>query len=108
MPPSTVSERGAMDDPRAPVDPRRLRARRLDRALELAQAQGGVAGLAQLRGLGVTRSQVRAQVSARRWQRVHTQVVATHTGPLSERGTLWAAVLEGGPRAYLDDTTRRW
>lgn len=59
-------------------------------------------GLAQLRALGVTRSQVRAQVSAHRWRRVHSQVVAVHTGPLSELGRLWAAVLEGGPQAYLD------
>jgi very-short-patch-repair endonuclease len=61
-----------------------------------------VISLGQLHDLGVTRSQVRAQVAARRWQRVHSLVVAVHTGPLSAEGTWWAAVLEGGPQAYLD------
>ncbi|WP_110239525.1 hypothetical protein [Nocardioides gilvus] len=68
----------------------------------LAADQGGVVSLEQLRSYGVTRSQIRAQVEALRWRRVHSQVVAMHTGPLSEQGTWWAAVLEGGPRAHLD------
>ena len=88
-----------MDDS---AEPRAVGARRIERALVVAAEQGGVLGLAQLRMLGVTRHQVRAQVAARRWRRVHTQVVAVHLGPLPELGNLWAAVLEGGPQAYLD------
>lgn len=71
-------------------------------ASSIAQEQGGVLSLTQLRGAGVTRSQLRAHLAARRWRRVHSQVVATHTGPLTELGIFWAAVLEGGPQAYLD------
>jgi very-short-patch-repair endonuclease len=89
-------------DPVEHLDPRVLRSRRAERAVARSQEQAGVISLAQLRGIGITRSQVRAHVTARRWQRVHSQVVATHTGPLSEVGVLWAAVLEGGPQAYLD------
>ncbi|MDR7252544.1 very-short-patch-repair endonuclease [Nocardioides sp. BE266] len=88
-----------MDDP---AELRRLRAQRVARAVATAGEQGGVVSLAQLRAYGVTRSQITAQVSARRWRRVHTQVVAVHTGPLSDLGSQWAAVLEGGPQAYLD------
>ncbi|RYC09564.1 hypothetical protein [Nocardioides zhouii] len=88
-----------MDDS---LEPRALRARRIDRAGAKAAEQGGVISLMQLRDHGVTRHQVRAQVSARRWRRVHSQVVAVHTGPLSDIGAQWAAVLEGGPQAYLD------
>ena len=88
-----------MDDQ---IAPRELRRRRLARAMALADLQGGVISLDQLRESGVTRGQVRAQLAAARWQRVHSLVVATHTGKLSEVATWWAAVLEGGPQAYLD------
>jgi very-short-patch-repair endonuclease len=84
------------------IPPKQLRVRRLAKALALAGAQGGVISLAQLRELGVSRGQLRAHVRACRWQRVHSQVVAIHTGPLSQEGTWWAAVLEGGPQAHLD------
>ncbi|MCF6376615.1 hypothetical protein L2K70_03285 [Nocardioides KLBMP 9356] len=90
-----------MDDaPR--LDAPALRAKRISVATEVATAQGGVISLGQLRSCGVTRSQVRAQLAARRWQRVHTQVVAVTTGPLSGLAMMWAAVLEGGPSAHLD------
>lgn len=52
--------------------------------------------------LGLTRSEVRAQVRAGRWQRVGTQSIAVHTGPLTTPARRWAAVLEAGPRAHLD------
>lgn len=84
------------------ITPRELREHRLSAALALADEQGGVISLDQLRAIGVTRGQVRAQLAASRWQRVHSLVLATHTGQPSEAGTWWAAVLEGGPRAYLD------
>lgn len=81
---------------------RQRRQQRLERARALAADQEGVVGLAQLRELGVTRAQVRAQVAAGRWGRVHSQVLAVHTGPLAQQAQLWAAVLEGGPSAMLD------
>lgn len=84
------------------TEPRVLRDERVRRAQEVAADQGGVVSLTQLRELGLTRNQVRAQVAARRWCRVHSQVVAVHLGPLPDLGLLWAAVLEGGPPAYLD------
>ncbi|GAA0982611.1 hypothetical protein ENKNEFLB_01446 [Nocardioides aquaticus] len=45
---------------------------------------------------------MRLEVRARRWQRVGDQSVCLHNGPLSFTGHLWAAVLQGGPRALLD------
>ena len=74
----------------------------LTRALALAASQGGVVSIEQLRRVGVSRGQLRAQLAARRWQRVHSQVVAVTTGLLCQEGDWWAAVLEGGPQAYLD------
>jgi very-short-patch-repair endonuclease/uncharacterized protein YjiS (DUF1127 family) len=86
----------------APLAPRTHRRHRLARALALADDQHGVVSLSQLRDLGVTRAQVRAQVAAGRWRRVHSQVVAVHAGPLPQAAQLWAAVLEAGPSALLD------
>lgn len=56
----------------------------------------------QVYALGITRSEVRAQVRARRWQRVGRQSLALRTGPLTPDARRWAAVFEAGPRAYLD------
>ncbi|PUA82234.1 hypothetical protein [Nocardioides currus] len=86
-------------------DPAVLRRRRLVTAARLAEQQGGVVSRPQLLELSVTRSQIRANIAARRWQKVETQVVALHAGPLSTEGVQWAAVLEAGPRAVLDGET---
>lgn len=56
----------------------------------------------QLYASGFSRGEVRANVSAGRWQRLGSHCVCVHTGPLSRDTRLWAAVLEGGPRAFLD------
>lgn len=56
----------------------------------------------QVYAAGVTRGQVRALVRARRWRLVGTHAIAVHTGPLPRPAQLWAAVIEGGPRACLD------
>jgi very-short-patch-repair endonuclease len=74
----------------------------LDQVSRRAAPQGGVLSRRQLYSYGVTRSQVRAHVAAQRWQRVGSQSLCLHTGPISQRGLLWAAVLEAGPRAHLD------
>jgi very-short-patch-repair endonuclease len=56
----------------------------------------------QLYALGYTRWEVKAQVKAQRWQRISDQVLAVHTGGLTQEGLHWAAVFQGGPRAHLD------
>jgi very-short-patch-repair endonuclease len=48
---------------------------------------------------------VRNNVRAERWQRLGAHCVVLHTGTLTEEEVLWAAVLEGGPRAMLDGET---
>ena len=56
----------------------------------------------QLYDLGLTRWEVRAHLAAGRWQRCGRQTVVVHAGPLPEAALRWVAVLEGGPRAFLD------
>jgi very-short-patch-repair endonuclease len=56
----------------------------------------------QVYGLGVTRSEARIHVRARRWRRAGSQAIAVHAGPLSEEARWWSAVFEAGPRAQLD------
>lgn len=51
---------------------------------------------------GFTRAEVRANVSAGRWQLVGRHCVAVTTGTLDPRAVLRAAQLAGGPRAQLD------
>jgi very-short-patch-repair endonuclease len=69
---------------------------------DLAALQGGVVSRTQLYEQGVSRGEIRAQVRARRWQRIGSHCITVHTGPLTENARLWSAVLEGGPRAVLD------
>lgn len=73
--------------------------------MALAESQGGVASRRQLYALGLSRGVLRAQLRARRWRVVTSQTIAIHNGPISQRAQMWAAVLEGGPRAYLDGTS---
>jgi very-short-patch-repair endonuclease len=87
-----------MDDIR-PAE--RRRARRL-RVAVLAQEQDSVLSRRQLREMGITRWEVEAELRAGRWRAVGRQAVSTHTGPLTDEARLWVAVLEAGPRAYLD------
>lgn len=69
---------------------------------DLADGQGGVVSRRQAYAVGLTRGEVRAQVKARRWQRVWTRSICLHTGEVSPVGRRWAAVFEGGERAMLD------
>jgi hypothetical protein len=86
----------------APVDSAiRRRARRVF-VSDLARDQGGVLSRSQLYALGITRGEVRANVRAGRWQPLGRHCICVHTGPLVEQAQWWAAVLEGGPRAFLD------
>ncbi|MCL3818293.1 hypothetical protein [Aeromicrobium wangtongii] len=56
----------------------------------------------QLVALGVPRWRTRAEVLAGRWRAHWRQTVAIHTGPLEQRGLLWAATFEGRTRSLLD------
>lgn len=78
---------------------------RLQELLDLAATQGGIVTRTQLYRRGVTRGEVRAHVRAARWQLIGRHCLALHTGPLADDSHLWAAVLEGGPRAFLDGET---
>lgn len=51
---------------------------------------------------GVTRAEIRANLTAARWRRSGRQSLALTTGTLSEPGRAWAAVFEAGPRAVID------
>jgi very-short-patch-repair endonuclease len=86
-----------------PVNDRhRTLAARLAPVEDVATGQAGVVSRRQLYERGITRAEVRAHVRARRWRPVGRHAVATHGGPLPPQARWWAAVLEGGPRAFLD------
>ena len=68
----------------------------------LADDQDGVLSRRQLYSAGVTRWEIRGHVRAGRWQLIGDQSVCLHSGPVGERGLMWAAVFQGGPRAHLD------
>ena len=74
----------------------------LDRLAATAARQGGVVSRRQAYDAGLTRGEVRAQVKARRWQRVWTRSLCLHTGEVPLVGLQWAAVFEGGDRGMLD------
>lgn len=84
------------------IDHPRGRGRRHAVVDRLARQQASVVSRAQLYRLGLTRGEVRAQVRARRWQRIGSHCLAVHNGPLTMDARYWVAVLEGGPRALID------
>lgn len=57
---------------------------------------------AQAQDLGFSSAAIRANLVAGRWQAVGVHSLCLTTGPLTEDARLWTAVLEAGPRAYLD------
>ena len=84
-----------MPDQRAPT-------LRLAALRALADSQCGVVTRTQLYASGVSRGEVRAQIRACRWQRLGAHCLALHTGPIEPATRAWVAVLEAGPRAFLD------
>lgn len=68
----------------------------------MAADQGGVVSRRQAYAAGLTRGELRAQIKARRWQRVWSRSLCLHTGEVSAAGRQWAAVFEGGDRGMLD------
>jgi very-short-patch-repair endonuclease len=78
------------------------RARRRAEVDRIAAEQQGVVSRRQLYALGYTRGEVKANIRAQRWRRLGQQSICVHRGPLTQSARHWAAVFEGGPRAYLD------
>lgn len=68
---------------------------------ELADTQAGLLSHRQLRGLGVSRGEIRNHVRVGRWAVRSSEVVSTTTGPLSPEQALWLGVLHGGPTAMV-------
>lgn len=91
-----------MGDPRSSRHSRGERERILAAVAALAAGQGGVVSRRQAYDAGLTRGEVRAQIRARRWQRVWSRSICCHTGDVTQTGRWWAAVFEGGDRAMLD------
>ncbi|MEO7421743.1 MAG: hypothetical protein ABIU87_05035 [Ornithinibacter sp.] len=86
-----------------PPDRRRLpRAERHSRAGELATRHDGVAHRRDLRGVGVTRADVRSEVEAGRWLTAGRHTVVIGNVRPSGRALLWRAVWESGAGAVLD------
>ena len=72
---------------------------------DLADAQAGLLSRRQLRGLGVTRAEVRHHITMERWALRSSEVVSTTTGPLSREQRLWLGVLHAGPTAMVGGLT---
>jgi len=75
---------------------------RREQVRALAQAQAGVLSRTQLYAAGCSRAEVRANVRARRWRALGRHTIAIEYGPLVREAIYWSAVLEGGPRAFID------
>lgn len=70
----------------------------------LIDAQDGLVTRVQVLAQGLTYETIRANIAARRWQRVGHGVFATFTGPLTEAARRRAAVLEHWPCALSHRT----
>ncbi len=71
----------------------------------LLLAQHGVLSVEQLRRLGITKSELAANIDAHRWQHVLRGIYAVFTGPLPRQATLSAALLYGSGWAVLSHRT---
>jgi very-short-patch-repair endonuclease len=67
--------------------------------------QGGVVTRSQLLATGMSRGEIAARLASGKWQRIHSGIYATYSGPLSRESTLWAAVLACGSGATLSHET---
>lgn len=69
---------------------------------ELSRLRSGVASAKELASRGMSPSAIRANLDARRWQRMHPGVYLLHTGTPSWPGRAWAALVYAGwPTAIL-------
>lgn len=82
-----------------PAGRRRLRR---SKVAAIAATQADVVSRSQLYAAGLCRGEVRAELRAGRWTAVGRHCICVHSGPLTTLGRHWAAVLEGGPRAFVD------
>jgi hypothetical protein len=71
----------------------------------LLHAQCGIIDRSQALGAGLTDEQVEHRLKSGRWQRVHSGVYATFTGPLPREARMWAAVRRAGEGAMLSHET---
>jgi very-short-patch-repair endonuclease len=80
-----------------------------DRTLRLAadtlERQGGVLTREQALGAGFSRHIIAGRVASGRWQRLHTGVFATFSGPVPRFSLLWGAILRAGDDAVLSHQT---
>lgn len=76
------------------------RRRRRAAVADLGRTQGNMLGRRQLYALGCTRSDVRAEIQARRWFKRGKQCV--QVGEPDETSQWWRALIEVGPAAVLD------
>lgn len=72
---------------------------------DVAAQQHGVLGLHQAVAAGLTQWRVGWLVRSGRWQRVHTRVYATFSGPLPFEALVWAAILRAGRGAVASHRT---
>lgn len=79
--------------------------RLLPAADNLLSRQDGVLSRAQALQAGLTDKYLVAALRSGRWQRLHTGVYATFSGPPPRGAQLWAAVLRAGPEAVLSHQT---
>ena len=76
-----------------------------DSLSDLLVWQHGILSRAQAIERGISDGVLAAHLYAGRWQRVHTGIYATTTGPLTLAARRWAAVLACGPDAALSHHT---
>lgn len=67
--------------------------------------QSGVVSRQQVAAAGIPLSVIDNQLRYGRWQRLHSGVYATFTGPLDREAELWAVVLRLGPFSALSHYT---
>jgi very-short-patch-repair endonuclease len=78
------------------------RTQRRRRLASFADRQEDIVSRRQLLELGVTRWDIRAELSAGRWRAHGRQAIAMHAGPLTEAANRWVCLFEAGPSAVLD------
>ena len=71
----------------------------------LLSVQEGIVDRDQARRSGLSDRQIGHRLSSGRWQRIHSGVYATFSGPVSRNARLWAAVRWAGPDAMLSHET---
>ena len=71
----------------------------------LGRLQAGVVTRSQLRGWGIESWHVEEHIRALRWRKEAAELVTLHTGPLTPRGELWAAVLGASGQVALGSWT---